>query len=86
MLIYGYVREQFIIKYEDMNIPCNIIDIIIVFSFIAFQSHMSFEDALKLRVNDKIDHRDKAGRYFIATVIDKQGTNLKIHYNDIQTI
>eukprot|EP01084_Bolivina_argentea_P284792 488185_1 len=38
-------------------------------------------DAIKLKINDKIDHRDEVGRFICATVIDKKGTNIKIHYD-----
>ena len=46
-----------------------------------FQAHMSSQDASKLKVHDKIDHRDQIGRFVYATVSEKQGTNLKIHYD-----
>eukprot|EP01083_Nonionella_stella_P275900 937150_1 len=46
-----------------------------------FPSHMTLKDASSLKVHDKIDHRDPVGRYILATVEDKQGTNLKIHYD-----
>ena len=46
-----------------------------------FPSHMSLEDAYQLKVNDKIDHRDEVGRFVYATVSQKQGTNLMIHYD-----
>ena len=45
-----------------------------------FKSHMQLQDAFKLKLNDKIDHRDSSGRFVYATVSEKQGTNLKIHY------
>merc|ERR1712176_377254 len=46
-----------------------------------FESHMTLSAALNLKVHDKIDHRDQAGRFVFATVSEKQGTNLKIHYD-----
>ena len=46
-----------------------------------FESHMQLQDAFKLKVHDKIDHRDQVGRFVYATVSEKQGTNLKIHYD-----
>eukprot|EP01083_Nonionella_stella_P135682 412746_1 len=39
------------------------------------------EDAMKLSVHDKIDHRDQVGRFVFATVKEKQGSKLKIHYD-----
>eukprot|EP01083_Nonionella_stella_P193836 715418_1 len=42
---------------------------------------MTLERATQLKVNDKIDHRDCAGRYQKATIKDKQGDYYKIHYN-----
>eukprot|EP01084_Bolivina_argentea_P055637 101964_1 len=50
-----------------------------------FVSHMSMEDASKLKINDKIDHRDDVGRFIHCTVIDKQNTNLKIRYRNTWT-
>eukprot|EP00486_Rosalina_sp_Unknown_P003695 CAMPEP_0201577096 /NCGR_PEP_ID=MMETSP0190_2-20130828/23310_1 /ASSEMBLY_ACC=CAM_ASM_000263 /TAXON_ID=37353 /ORGANISM="Rosalina sp." /LENGTH=715 /DNA_ID=CAMNT_0048008757 /DNA_START=120 /DNA_END=2264 /DNA_ORIENTATION=- len=47
----------------------------------SFESHMQLQDAFKLKVHDKIDHRDQVGRFVYATVSEKQGTNLKIHYD-----
>ena len=45
-----------------------------------FPSHMTLRRAQKLEVGHTIDHRDQAGRFAFATVIEKHGTNLKIHY------
>ena len=38
------------------------------------------KEAIHLAVNDKIDHRDYLGRFVYARIIDKNGTELKIHY------
>eukprot|EP01083_Nonionella_stella_P166664 557870_1 len=46
-----------------------------------FVPHMSMEDATKLSVHDKIDHRDFVGQFVLATVTEKQGSKLKIHYD-----
>eukprot|EP01084_Bolivina_argentea_P068627 124905_1 len=46
-----------------------------------FVSHMSYQEANRLSIDDKIDHRDHVGRFVYATVSEKQGTNLKIHYD-----
>ena len=43
---------------------------------------MNICDAELLRVHDKIDHRDQVGRFVYATVSQKNGTNLKIHYDE----
>eukprot|EP01084_Bolivina_argentea_P242115 406271_1 len=50
-------------------------------AFAALVGHMNLEEAKSLKVNDQIDHRDKFGRFSFATVLEKQGTNLKIHYD-----
>ena len=44
---------------------------------------MSFLEAMQLKVDDKIDHRDFTGQFMVATVIEKQGSNLKIHYDEL---
>ena len=46
-----------------------------------FPSHMTVQEAFQLKIHDKIDHRDQVGRFVFATVSEKQGTNLKIHYD-----
>eukprot|EP01084_Bolivina_argentea_P300865 518894_1 len=46
-----------------------------------FLSHMTLEEANKLQIHDKVDHRDQVGKFVYATVKEKQGTNLKIHYD-----
>ena len=45
-----------------------------------FVPHMSLEQAQQLKVFDRIDHRDTVGRFVLATIMEKQGMNLKIHY------
>ena len=42
---------------------------------------MQFWDAFKLKVGDKVDHRHTTGFFVYATVLEKQGTKLKIHYD-----
>eukprot|EP01084_Bolivina_argentea_P016339 30586_1 len=43
-----------------------------------FISHMSFEDADKLRANDRIDYRTNNGIVLAATILEKNGTILTI--------
>ena len=42
---------------------------------------MTLQQAFELKIGDKIDYRDEVGRFVFATVSEKQGTNLKIHYD-----
>ena len=51
-----------------------------------FQSHMSLKQGKMLKIHDKIDHRDQVGRFVFATVCEKQGTNLKIHYDGMSIL
>eukprot|EP01083_Nonionella_stella_P175354 610380_1 len=46
-----------------------------------FPPHMTVKEASSLQVHDQIDHRDPVGRFVFATVEEKQGTKLKIHYD-----
>eukprot|EP01083_Nonionella_stella_P192172 710644_1 len=46
-----------------------------------FISHMTHDEVSKLTKHEKIDHRDSVGRFVFATISEKQGTNLKIHYD-----
>ena len=47
-----------------------------------FINHLSSAEASELKVNGKIDYRRRDGRYVIATITEKKGTKLKIHYHD----
>eukprot|EP01084_Bolivina_argentea_P081817 148134_1 len=47
-----------------------------------FVSHMSINEMNKLEIHNKIDHRDDTGRFVYATITNKQGTCLKIHYDE----
>eukprot|EP01084_Bolivina_argentea_P160746 279885_1 len=44
---------------------------------------MSVSELENLQINNKIDHRNTAGKFIGATIIDKNGMKLKIHYEDI---
>ena len=44
--------------------------------------HMDLAEAYELQQGDKIDHRDYEGRFIPATIVEKKGTNLKIHYDE----
>ena len=46
-----------------------------------FVPRMTLQQAFELQIGDKIDHRDAVGRFVFATVSEKHGTNLKIHYD-----
>lgn len=46
----------------------------------AYPTHLSLEEATSLKINDVVDHRDHTGKYILATIVDKNGSNLKIHY------
>eukprot|EP01084_Bolivina_argentea_P124863 221259_1 len=46
----------------------------------AYVQHMSIEQASKLTINDKIDHRDRVGRFLEALIVDMKGSMLKIRY------
>eukprot|EP01084_Bolivina_argentea_P194236 333234_1 len=48
-----------------------------------FINHMDFKDAEQLKPNDKIDHRHSLGCFFPAIILEKNGTNLKIHYEEL---
>ena len=46
-----------------------------------FEAHLTMQEAQALQIDDKVDHRDEVGRFLVATVVEKQGSNLKIHYD-----
>ena len=46
-----------------------------------FPSNITIQQASKLKKYDKIDHRDNIGKWILSTIIDINGTNLKIHYD-----
>ena len=83
-LIYGYMRMHD----NDKAMLSDLITIIekIYISFYGLYTIkgwmvMTREKAQSLKVRDKIDHKDQVGKFIYATVIEKQGTNLKIHYD-----
>eukprot|EP01084_Bolivina_argentea_P120757 214095_1 len=43
--------------------------------------HIELEEAMRLKIGDKIDHRDVSNRFVYATITEKQGTNLRMHYD-----
>ena len=44
---------------------------------------MTMKEILSLRVGDKVDHRDKFGRFLYATIKEKYGDRqLKVHYDN----
>ena len=49
-------------------------------TLVSFQPHLTMNDAYYLKVGDEIDHRDWAGQWFHATIIEKNGSILKMHY------
>eukprot|EP01084_Bolivina_argentea_P098735 177448_1 len=44
---------------------------------------MTVKEANNLQIYNKIDHRYEDGRFRLATIYNKSGTNLKIHYNNL---
>merc|ERR1712228_82748 len=70
------------VKYEDKECKSERINAMRLNELATpFQSHLTLNQANKLKINDKIDHRDQVGRFVLCTIMDKQGTNLKIHYD-----
>eukprot|EP01084_Bolivina_argentea_P139564 245516_1 len=57
---------------QDMNGPVTCVE--------PFVTHMSFEEAKHLSINDNIDHRDFVGLWIPSIIVDKNDTKLKIHY------
>ena len=47
--------------------------------------YMTLQDAKKLDVGNQLDHLDSAGRFVLATVIEKKDDKLKLHYNGWST-
>lgn len=76
-LVHGYVRLND--KYKVMIFV--IICMIQKYYFIKRWNIMTWAQAASLRVYDKIDHRDFVGKFGIATITEKQGSNLRIHYD-----
>ena len=42
---------------------------------------MTLKEAQQLRPGSHVDHRDDVGRFVLATVIQKDESKLKIHYD-----
>ena len=73
---YRYIGYEDMIEFKPKKGPVNMVS-----SKNAFLSHMILEEACELKVNDKIDHRDQVGRFVSSTISEKNGSNLKIHYD-----
>ena len=41
---------------------------------------LTFEECEQLQVGDQIDHRDDVGRFLLASIIEKDGSKVKIHH------
>ena len=49
----------------------------------SFVPHMSFVEAHKLQIGDKVDHRNVYGKFLTATITHKSKSGMfKIHYDD----
>ena len=46
---------------------------------------MTMKQPFKLQTGDKIDHRDENGRFDVATIQRKKGTNLFLHYDGLSS-
>ena len=81
-LIHGYIRFSDDIGNHSQSIPIAIIHVIVKRHgpLLGWMTMLSKEVA-KLKVGDNLDHRDDVGRFVVATVVEKQGSKLKIHYN-----
>ena len=51
----------------------------------SFVPHMTLWEAQNLKIGDLIDHRDNVGRFVEARIVEKEESNLKIHYKGWST-
>ena len=82
-LIYGYVHST---DKHKVMLP-DLIQIIKTYHgtyYIAGWMIMTIKEISLLSVHDKIDHRDQVGRFVYGTIAEKDGNNLKIHYDGWQ--
>ena len=52
---------------------------------LSFPSHLTLEEASKPTMNDRVDHRDRFGRFVLSKITGVQGSNLKIHHEGWST-
>ena len=45
-------------------------------------SYMTMQQASRLRIGVTIDHRNMNGKFRVATIINREGTNLQMHYDE----
>ena len=46
-----------------------------------FVEHLSMTQADCLKIGDKVDHRDDAGRFIKSTILGRHGSQLRVHYD-----
>ena len=76
-LIYGYIRAQIDIKV----ITHDVIQIIAIFHglyYMAGWMRMTMKEVSLLKVGDKVDYRNKSGKFIYSTVSQKSGDRLRI--------
>ena len=79
--IYGYYLYQ---NHHQYIMPMALIKLIQQFYGIYHMSGwmtMTLKEVVSLNIGDKLDHRDQVGRFVLATIIQKDGNRLKIHYD-----
>jgi len=80
-LVYGFIRQ---FEAERLQIPVVINQMCLPFYGSCFVNNtaLSLDDILSLEVGDHLDHRDFAGLFASATVLQKDGLRIYLHYND----
>eukprot|EP00484_Ammonia_sp_Unknown_P028793 CAMPEP_0197047254 /NCGR_PEP_ID=MMETSP1384-20130603/22784_1 /TAXON_ID=29189 /ORGANISM="Ammonia sp." /LENGTH=266 /DNA_ID=CAMNT_0042479149 /DNA_START=32 /DNA_END=832 /DNA_ORIENTATION=- len=79
-LVDGYVREHDE-EEIDVVIPHHLNPTFVSFYGFPFPLYMKPAEFTKLRVGDKIDHRDSWGRYTLATIQQKKSSAVRVHYD-----
>ena len=79
LLIHGYIHSND----KDKQMLSDLINMIELFYgtyFINGWMTMTLKEVLMLNIGDRVDHRDDVGRFLLATIVEKQDTKFKIHY------
>lgn len=80
-LVHGFIRQ---FEADRLQIPLVINQMCIPFYGSSFvnATALSLDEVLSLSVGDQLDHRDFAGLFASATVMQIEGTRMHLHYDD----
>lgn len=80
-LVHGFIRQ---FEADRLQIPVVINQMCLPFYGSCFinKTALSLDDVMNLQIGDSVDHRDFAGLFASATILQKEGSRIYLHYDD----